>query len=94
MAIDGPPTNRSKRRAPGGKLRMSDISPNKTGKNVQDVKITGIPLENAKAAIRMAKVRPKRRISEEHKAALLKGRDAFSGMHRQSVRAIFAGGPR
>jgi hypothetical protein len=32
---------------------------------VQDVKITGIPLENAKAAIRMCRIRPKRVLSPE-----------------------------
>jgi hypothetical protein len=54
MVLDGKPAIRSKWKALGGKLWMGDISKNAEGKRVQDVKITGIPLENARAAIRMA----------------------------------------
>jgi hypothetical protein len=35
---------------------------------VQDVKIEGIPLENAQAAIRMVKAKPRRILSPENRA--------------------------
>jgi hypothetical protein len=102
MAIDGPPTNRSKWRALGGKLWMGDISPDKTGKNVQDVKITGIPLENAMAAIRMARVKPKRVLSETQRLQLEQGRQKsslavgqrnFSGTKRGRGRVVVTSHP-
>ena len=70
MVLDGKASIPSKWKALGGKLWMGDITPHpKTGKRVQDVKITGIPLENAKLAIRMCRIKTKRIMSEAQKAA-------------------------
>jgi hypothetical protein len=63
MVLDGKPANRSKWEALGGKLWMGDIS-----ENAQDVKITGIQLENARQAIRMCRIRQKRILSPEELA--------------------------
>ena len=70
MVTDGEPAIRSRWAALGGKLWMGDISPNAKGRRVQDVKITAIPLENARLAIRMAQIKPKRVMSEAQKAVL------------------------
>jgi hypothetical protein len=64
--LDGKPANRSKWKALGGKLWMG-IS---RTKRVQDVKVIGIPLENARLAIRMVGARQKRVLSETRKAEL------------------------
>jgi len=48
MVLDGKPSIPSKWKALGGQLWMGDISKNAQGVRVQDVKITGIPLENAR----------------------------------------------
>ena len=49
---------------------MGDISPHpKTGKKVQDAKVTNIPLDNAKLAINLARVKPKQVRSEARLAA-------------------------
>src|SRR6516164_7999796 len=53
--LDGKPAISSKWKALGGKLWMGDISKNAQGVRVQDVKITGIPLENARPIFRMSK---------------------------------------
>jgi len=55
VVLDGKPAIRSKWKALGGKLWMGDISKNAQGVRVQDVKITGIPLENARPIFRMSK---------------------------------------
>ena len=60
MVLDGKPSIPSKWKALGGKLWMGDKT-----EGVQDVKITGIPLENARAAIRMCRIRPERILSPE-----------------------------
>ena len=65
MVLDGKPSIPSKWKALGGKLWMGDIRKNVHGVRVQDVKITGIPLENAWAAIRMCQIRQKRILSPE-----------------------------
>jgi len=44
---------------------MADIIKNAHGVRVQDVKITGIPPENARAAVRMCQIRQKRILSPE-----------------------------
>jgi hypothetical protein len=49
---------------------MGDISKNAHGVRVQDVKITSIPPENARLAIRMVGARQKRVLSETRKAEL------------------------
>ena len=78
MVIDGPPAKPSSWQALGGKLWRGDISPHpKTGRRVQDVKITGIPLDNAKLAIKMARVKPKRVMSEAQREVLVKARAAI-----------------
>jgi hypothetical protein len=74
MVLDGKPAIPPTWRALGGKLWLGDISKNVQGQRVQDVKITGIPLENAKAAIRLCRIRQKRIMSEAQKAALDKAR--------------------
>jgi hypothetical protein len=49
---------------------MGDISKNAQGVRVQGVKITGIPLENARLAIRMCQIKPKRIMTDAQKASL------------------------
>ena len=61
-ALDGKPSIPSKWKALGGKLWLGDKT--QLGRGwVQDVKITGIALENARAAIRMCRIREKRILS-------------------------------
>ena len=74
MVLAGKPAIRSKWKALGGKLWISDISKNARGVRVQDVKITGIPLENARLAILMCQIKPKRIMTNAQKAALDKAR--------------------
>jgi len=63
MVLDGPVALPSRWRALGGRLWLGDVSG--AGRSrVQDVKVTGIPLSNAKLAIRMARVKPKRVMSQ------------------------------
>jgi hypothetical protein len=63
MVLDGPVAQPSRWNALGGKLWLGDVSG--TGKSrVQDVKVTGIPSSNAGLAIRMARVKPKRVMSQ------------------------------
>jgi len=75
MVLDGRLAKRSRWQALGGKLWLGDISPRRDkngvpyGPKLQDVKITGIPLENAKLAIKMARVKVKRRLSEADREA-------------------------
>lgn len=77
MVLDGAPAIKSRWAALGGKLWAGDISPHsKTGRRVQDVKITGIPLENSRFAIRMAGCKAKRILSEAQKAALAKAQNS------------------
>jgi hypothetical protein len=53
----------------GGKLWTGDKS-RIAGRNVQDVKITGIPLDNAKLAMRLVGASPRKLLSEAQKATL------------------------
>ena len=69
MVLDGEPAIRSKWKGLGGKLWMGDISPNAQGKSVQDVKITGIPL-NARLAIKMVRCNSKRVMFEAQKGGI------------------------
>jgi hypothetical protein len=82
MVLAGKPAIRSKWKALGGKLWMGDISENAQGVRVQDVKITGIPLENARLAIRMCRIRPKRILSPEEltlrRGMMAKAREGLS----------------
>ena len=74
MVLDGKPSIRSMWKALGGSLWMGDISKNAQGVRVQDVKITGIPLENARLAIRMCQIKPRRIMTDAQKAVLDKAR--------------------
>jgi len=66
MVIDGPRVLRSRWEALGGRLWTGDVS-----EGLQDVKITGIPLENASAAIRLAGVKRRRVLSEAQREVLV-----------------------
>ena len=70
MVLDGKPALPSRWRALGGKLWMGDISKYAQGRRVQDVKIAGIPLENARLAIRMCRIKPTRIMTEAQTAVL------------------------
>jgi hypothetical protein len=82
MVLDGAVANRSRWEAVGGKLWLGDISPNSTGRRVQDVKVEGIPLAHAQAAIRMVRARQKRVLSagelEASRERMLKARESLS----------------
>jgi hypothetical protein len=54
----------------------------RTNGDVQDVKITGIPLENARVAIRLVGARPRRVPSEAQRRALTDGRRPFKSKTR------------
>ena len=58
MVIDGKPAIVSRWEAIGGKVWMGDISPNKSGARVQDVKVDGIPPSGYRMAMRMCGIRP------------------------------------
>lgn len=71
MVLDGAPGSARNGKSCAAISGMGDISPHpKTGKRVQDVKISGIPLENARLAIRMVRAKTKRVLSEEQRAKL------------------------
>jgi hypothetical protein len=74
MVLDGKPAIASKWKALGGELWLGDISKNAQGVRVQDVKITGIPLENARLAIRLCEIKPKRIMTDAQKVALDRAR--------------------
>jgi hypothetical protein len=69
MVLDGRVVKRGRWEALGGKLWLGDISADREGRRAQDVKVTGIPLAHAGAAIRMARVKRKRLLSEAQSAA-------------------------
>jgi hypothetical protein len=71
MVTDGAPAARRSWEALGGKLWLGDISRNSAGRRVQDVKIEGIPIENALAAIQMVRCRQKRILSAEEREECL-----------------------
>jgi len=86
MVTDGQPANKSRWQALGGKLWMGEISG-----QVQDVKISGIPLENAKAAIRMARVKPRRVLSPAQRQSIDKARASAAQAQRQCLESIGEG---
>jgi|SRR5215472_8221062 len=92
MVLDGAVSVPRRWKALGGKLWLGDvfIEPD-TGKRAQDVKITGIPLENAQAAIRMARVKPRRVLSPAQSAVLDKMRTALPQKQRQRLESIGEG---
>ena len=65
MVLDREPAIRSKWKVLGDSLWLGEINKNARGVRVQDVKITGIPLENAQLAIRMCRIREKRILNPE-----------------------------
>jgi len=69
MICDGAPVARRRWEALGGRLWLSDISRDAAGNRVQDVWITGIPAEHAKAAIRLVRAKPRRIMSEAQATA-------------------------
>jgi hypothetical protein len=71
MVIDGAPLHRNRWEPLGGKLWMGDISLDATGRSAQDVKIKGIPIGNAGAAIKLVRARQKRVLSAEERKVLL-----------------------
>jgi hypothetical protein len=71
MVIDGDTAKPSQWASLGGKLWLGDVSPNASGRRVQDVKIEGIPIENARTAIRVVRCRQKRALSAEEREACL-----------------------
>jgi hypothetical protein len=82
LVIDGPYVLRSRWKALGARrLWLGDVF--QDGKRrVQDVKAEGIPLENAKLAIRLAKVPIRRKLSEAQREALTQrgARTRFQGV--------------
>jgi hypothetical protein len=92
MVTDGAPAHQSRWSALGGNLWMGDIGSNGRGHRVQDVKITGIPPENAKAAIRMIRARTKRLLSPEElrtlQARMLNARASLNKPHPLAVESI------
>ena len=74
MVLEGKPAIRSQWKVLGGRLWMGDISKNTQGVRVQDVKITGIPFENAGPAIRMCRIKPRRIMTDAQQAALERAR--------------------
>jgi hypothetical protein len=71
MVIDGPPLHRKRWEALGGKLWIGDSSLDATGRQVQDVKVDGIPIEKAQVAIKLVRCRQKRVLSAEEREVLL-----------------------
>jgi hypothetical protein len=84
MVFDGKPAIRSKWKALDGRLWMGDKT-----EGVQDVKITGIPLENARLAIQMCRIRQKRILSpeelERRRGQMARVREGLGRTHPLSV---------
>ena len=82
--LDGKPSIPSKWKALGGKLWLGDKI-----EGVQDVKIIGIPVENARAAIRMCRIRQKRILSpeelERRRGQMARVREGLGRTHPLSV---------
>lgn len=86
MVIDGPYVLRSRwKTLEARRLWLGDVFQDGR-RRVQDVKAEGIPLENAKLAIKLAKVRPKRVMSEAQREVLVKAR-ASSPLQSRKLRA-------
>jgi hypothetical protein len=92
MVIDGAPAKRTRWEELGGKLWIGDLSPNAKGRRVQDVKVAGIPIENARAAIKMVRVHPKRVLSpdalEASRERMLKARESLSGRRSPAPKTL------
>ena len=86
MVIDGPRALRSRWEALGGKLWTGDISEGR-----QDVKITAIPLANAKDAIKLAGIRRRRVLSKATLTHLDKIRPRPTGNHSPALESIAEG---
>lgn len=79
MVLDRKPAIPTKWKALGGSLWLGDISKNGQGVRVQDVKITGIPLENARLTIQMCRIKPGRVMTDAQRAAAIA---ALEKVHR------------
>lgn len=92
MVIDGTPAIRSHWEMLGGRLWLGDISPNARGRRVQDVKVTGVPMENARTAIKMVRARQKRVLStdalEASRERMLKAREHLSGTRSPAPKTL------
>ena len=86
MVTDGPRVLRSRWATLGGKLWMGDVSEGK-----QDVKITGIPLANAKEAIKLAGIKRRRVPSAAALAHLDKIRPSPRGTRSHAVESLGGG---
>jgi len=69
MILDGAAVLPSRWKALGGNLWLGDVSRDRAGRRIQDVKITGIPLENASLAIRLARIKRRRVLTEADRLA-------------------------
>jgi hypothetical protein len=82
MVTDGAVAKRIRWEALGGRLWLGDVSPDANGRRVQDVRIDGIPLANAQAAIDMVQARQKRVLPakelEARRGRMLKARESLS----------------
>ena len=82
MVIDGAISNRTRWEALGVHLWLGAISPDLAGRPVQDVRIDGIPMENAQAAIDMVQARQKRVLPakevQARRGRMLKARESLS----------------
>ena len=82
MVLDREPAIRSKWKVLGDSLWLGEINKNARGVRVQDVKITGIPLENARQAIRICRIRQKRILNPEEltlrRGLIAKAREGLS----------------
>ena len=91
MVIDGAITKRATWESLGGHLWLGDISPSGQERRVQDVRIDGIPLENAQAAIEAVRCRPKRVVSakelEASRRRMLKARESLSKRPSPALKA-------
>ena len=83
MVLDREPAIRSKWKVLGDSLWLGEINKNARGVRVQDVKITGIPLENARLAIQMCRIKPRRIMTDAQKPVLDKAR-SFQPPRRRS----------
>jgi len=74
MRLDAPPVQRSRLCSlvgPDGSVWMGDISPDRNGRRVQDIEVRGIRPQGARLAIRLSGAKPRRRISEKRRLALI-----------------------
>jgi hypothetical protein len=83
---DAPVVVRRKLEALGGKLWAGDISADRTGRRVQDVRVKDIPEDKIYNALRLAGVKAKKRATTAMLAALAKHHTAAVKAARESRR--------